>query len=334
MERTIKNACAAPSASSFNSVATLPGTSSITLPDHCFQNAETVQTFLSAWSNVMVAREQSRASVVASTCELLSTRAKAQAQTDCTKASCARDIITTKTTELGKTTRTKEECATTRECRRLQRDEVIQGLHKNPWQNFTNAITLFFGLSTVSKLARRGLVVPTRGIRMLLAFLIVILMSRSAVIRRLVMRFMFWRYPRFSSKAGCKVSLDGRKISFIEDTEVRVLPPRGNAKSPLALNFIGRRFQAGLTDGIRYWMLDAPLNGKIRVLDPDSKDENSLSVGAPKVWGVLLDIEQKAIYLTIDRNVDRLCFSKDDVTSNVVWPIVRGFAGEDIELVH
>jgi len=229
---------ATPSASSVASAATLPGTASITLPDHCFQNAETVQTFINAWSHVMVAKEQSRASVVASTCGFLSAKARAKADTECSKVQSAKDVLVTRTTEEGRTTRAKEESETTRECRRLQRDEVIQTLHRSPWQNFTNTCTMLFGFTTLTNLVKNRVVIPSRALRFFVALLLFVLMSRSPAFRRMLTRFMFWRYPRFSRQSdGCSVSLDGRYLCFEKNSDVRILPPTARHEYPPSSQF-------------------------------------------------------------------------------------------------
>jgi len=283
----------------------------------------------------MVAKEQSRASVVASTCGFLSAKARAKADTECSKVQSAKDVLVTRTTEEGRTTRAKEESETTRECRRLQRDEVIQTLHRSPWQNFTNTCTMLFGFTTLTNLVKNRVLIPSRALRFFVALLLFVLMSRSPAFRRMLTRFMFWRYPRFSRQSdGCSVSLDGRYLCFEKNSDVRILPPRRHAtNTPLVLNFIGRHFQVGVTDGTLYWMVEAPANGKVRILTDDSESQTCFGVGEPRIWGVLIDLSQRTLYLTIEKNVERLCFAKDSITSTEIWPVVRGLAGEKIELV-
>lgn len=318
-----------------SSAVTLPGTSSISLPEHCFQSPETVQTLLQCWSNVMIAKEQSKASVVASTCGLLTAKLKSKAYTTTAQVSACKDVLVNRTSERNMTERKRIESETTREVSRMQQEENILSAQKTPWQNFTNACTIAFGLHTFRSLAKSGVRFPQgpgRAIGMLFYLVIFYLMSRHPFFRKYLVRLMLWRHPRFQRAEGCSVSFDGRKITFSkDDAESKIHRPFNSpSKTPLQLNFIGRRFRVGCTDGARYWMVEAPINGKLAVCDsPDA----SIDIGNPKEWGIILDTESRMMYLTAERKILKMVYSNASITSPAVWPVIIGLAGEEVELV-
>lgn len=322
------------------------------LPQETLRYPEVAIALIENWGKANVAKEESKASIVASTCGLLSTKLQTGADVSKSQIKGAADVMVNRIQESNKTERTKEECSTQRDVRRLQLQESQLTTTNSPWNYFTGACTMAFGLSNLRAMAGlqsgvntngvggvvvrsgRGGLSPARFLKTLIMLFLIYLASRHPRAKQFLQRFMLWKHPRFGRGTGYTISLDGRWALFDRDgAEAKIQRPLySDNVGPLEIYFEGKckRFQAGCTDGLQYWLVEAPKNGKIAFLE---SQKPPIDVGEPEQWGLMIDLDRKNVYLSVDRKIKCLIWSEVEIRTALIWPCVIGSEGEKVELV-